>query len=162
MVSQDDTYRNQNGELRPLYVAITRAKSFLSIHTNGNSFDGIHSQGLVVTHDEAPYAAPTDLVEQLTLKDVWLDYFITRQHLYRDLVSGSPLVAKPDGCCNKQGEYILKFSQKYKEKVADLERKGYRLAKACVSFIVYWKKEGTESECKVIVPELTFVARATQ
>lgn len=143
-------------EIRPLYVAITRAKNLLSIHTNGSDFEGIKSEDLVKSFDDADYEQPSELVIQLTLKDVWLDFFTTRQHLYSDLISGTPLLVKPDGCCNNKGEYILKFSQKYKEVVADLGLKGYSIKGAVVSFIIYWKKEETGIEYKVIVPELSF------
>lgn len=147
---------NTDEEIRPLYVAITRAKSLLSIHTNGTDFEGIKTDGLVKSFDDADYDQPSELVIQLTLKDVWLDFFTTRQHLYTNLISGTPLHIKPDGCCNNKGEYILKFSQKYKEVVADLGLKGYSLKEAVINFIIYWKKEETGIEYKVIVPELSF------
>lgn len=143
-------------ELRPLYVAITRAKNFLSIHTNGTEFNEIRCEGLIEAQDNAVYDLPPDLAIQLTLKDIVLDFFITRQHLYTNLIAGNTLVVRPDGCCDNNGNLLLKFSQKCRGAIADFEQKGYVLKKAIVNFIVYWRKEGTDVECKVILPELIF------
>lgn len=102
------------------------------------------------------YHQPSELVIQLSLRDVVLDFFISRQHLYTNLLSGSSMIVKSDGCCDSSGEYLLKFSQRCRETINDFEQKGYRLKSATVNFIVYWKKDGTELECKVIMPELSF------
>jgi len=147
-------------QLRPLYVAITRAKNFLSIHANGDEFEGIDCDGLTKVVDHTDYEAPTELTIQLTLKDVILDVFITRQHLYSNLVSGNLLTVRPDGCVNPKDEYLLRFSQKGRQKIKELDQKGYSLKQAVVNFIVYWKKEGTDTENKVIVPELSFQKRS--
>jgi ATP-dependent DNA helicase RecQ len=32
--------------------------------------------------------------------------------------------------------------------------KGYQLKEAKVNFVVYWRKEGSENEIKIILPEL--------
>lgn len=147
---------NGDEALRPLYVAITRAKGLLSIHTNGDEFDAIQSEGLVRYVNDQEYHQPSELVIQLSLRDVVLDFFISRQHLYTNLLSGSSMIVKSDGCCDSSGEYLLKFSQRCRETINDFEQKGYRLKSATVNFIVYWKKDGTELECKVIMPELSF------
>ncbi|MEX2232326.1 MAG: RecQ family ATP-dependent DNA helicase [Cyclobacteriaceae bacterium] len=156
----DQVPATSDEELRPLYVAITRAKNLLSIHTNRDEFEGIECEGLTKSIDNTPYEPPSQLAMQLTLKDVWLDFCFSRQHLYTDLISGYPLTAKPDGCCDNNGEYVLKFSQRCKETITDFEQKGYELKQAVVNFIVYWKKDGTDVECKVIVPELSFQKRS--
>lgn len=37
-----------------------------------------------------------------------------------------------------------------------MKQKGYRLVSAKVNFIIYWLKEGTNKEIKVILPEVCF------
>jgi ATP-dependent DNA helicase RecQ len=143
-------------EKRALYVAITRAKNGLVIHTNGSEFDGLDADGLRQQIDENIYAPPRQLAVQATLRDVWLDFFITRQSLINDLVSGDAIIAKADGCCNEKGAYVLKFSKAFTETILDKEKKGYRLSHATVGHVIYWKKEGEEEECKVVVPEVEF------
>lgn len=154
MLDQADAKTDE--ERRALYVAITRAKNSLVIHTNGSEFDGLRADGLHRQIDENLYAPPRQLAVQATLRDVWLDFFKTRQSLIRDLVSGDALIARPDGCCNAKGEYLLKFSKAFSEAIFDRERKGYRLSRAAVGCVVYWKKEGEEEEWKVVVPEVYF------
>jgi ATP-dependent DNA helicase RecQ len=58
--------------------------------------------------------------------------------------------------CNGKGEYVLKFSKAFGEAILDKQRKGYRLTHATVGHVIYWKKEGEEEECKVLVPEVFF------
>jgi len=142
-------------EVRPIYVALTRAKNFLSIHTNGMECHGIRSNGLIETEDAMQYSEPSDLTVELTLKDVWLDFFISRQHLYNNLISGSPLAVKNDRCSRTE-EYLLRFSKTYRDTIRDLEQKGYSLKEAKVNFILYWRKEGADVECKIVIPELSF------
>jgi ATP-dependent DNA helicase RecQ len=92
----------------------------------------------------------------LSLKDVWLDYFITRQHLVSQIISGDTLMINGDECTNDKGKSILKFSKQYLKTIESLKQKGFHLIKAKVNFIVYWKKEDTEQETKIILPELYF------
>ena len=144
-----------DADLRQLYVAITRAKKNLSIHTNGGEFDGIRCAGLRRLADHSNYSEPPQLVLHLTLKDVWLDFFMTRQHLYTNLISGSPVFPNSDGCCNNRDQYLLKFSKRFKEKLSEYEGKGYVLTKAVVNFVIFWRKEEEDIEFRVIIPELT-------
>lgn len=141
-------------ELRPIYVALTRARNFLSIHTNGAEFNGMYCDGIIELTDQNVYPSPPELAIQLTLRDVMLDFYINRQQLYAGLVSGDSLIPKKDGCCNQKGDYLLKFSQKFKTQLEAMEASGYKLTEAKVNFILYWKKEGTETECRTILPEL--------
>ncbi|MBL7859253.1 MAG: ATP-dependent helicase [Cyclobacteriaceae bacterium] len=67
---------------RQLYVGMTRAKRNLTIHSNGNYLDNISAENLERIDDKGTYLPPGELAMHLSLKDVWLDYFITRQHLY--------------------------------------------------------------------------------
>ncbi len=73
---------------RQLYVAMTRAKHNLTIHLNGNYLDSITAENLEQIEDREKYLPPTKLAMHLSFKDVWLDYFITRQHLISGLTSG--------------------------------------------------------------------------
>ncbi len=152
----DDARTEKDDDVRALYVAITRAKDNLTIHTNGSQFEGIKVEGLRKEFDNGTYGLPKELVVQLSLRDVVLDYFMYKQHLYRDLVAGTDLQVRPDGCCNQKGEYLLKFSARCKELVAEKGRSGFGLTRAVVNFVVYWQKEGEGPEYRTVVPELYF------
>jgi len=141
---------------RQLYVALTRAKNNLTIHLNGTYLDNITVENLERVEDREEHLPPSELVMNLSLKDVWLDYFITRQHLVSQIISGDTLMINGDECTNDKGKSILKFSKQYLKTIESLKQKGFHLIKAKVNFIFYWKKEDTEQETKIILPELYF------
>jgi ATP-dependent DNA helicase RecQ len=141
---------------RQLYVAMTRAKRNLIIHLNGNYLDNHTAENLERVENREIFLQPDEIAIQLFLKDIWLDYFITRQHLISQLASGESLAINGDECTNSKGQSILKFSKKFLNEIESFKQKGYRLTKANVNFIVYWKKEETAQEFKIILPELIF------
>ncbi len=141
---------------RQLYVAMTRAKRRLTIHLNGNYLDNIPAGNLERIEEKETHLPPSVLAMHLSFKDVWLDYFITRQHLVSQLTSGESLTINGDECTTVQGQSVLKFSRQFLNIIETQKQKGYHLRQAKVNFIVYWKKEDTEREVKIILPELNF------
>jgi ATP-dependent DNA helicase RecQ len=141
---------------RLLYVAITRAKTNFIIHLNSNIFDNITADNLERIENKETHLPPNELAMHLSLKDVWLDYFITRQHLVSQLKSGDNLTIKDDECLDDKGKSVLKFSKQFVGQIESMKEKNYVLKSAKVNFIVYWKKEDTEQEVKIILPELYF------
>lgn len=139
---------------RQLYVAMTRAKQNLNIHLNGNYLDDISCDDLTRRLDKNHYDETDLLILHLTHKDTWLDYYITRQHLISNLKSGDTLSVNNQGCSDDKGNYIVKFSASFKEKLLALENKGYQLQGASINYIVYWQKEDTDIEVKIVLPEL--------
>jgi ATP-dependent DNA helicase RecQ len=142
--------------LRLLYVAMTRAKSNLSIHYNGNYLQDIKTAGLQRLEDNEDYLQPEELVMQLTYRDVWLDFFQSRQAVVSRLQSGDVLVV--DGCCcrNSKGQEILMFSKQFREKIQEMKQQNYVPSTARVRFIVYWQKEDSTGEILIVLPELIF------
>lgn len=152
-----DNFQPQTDDAkRQLYVAMTRAKQNLTIHLNGNYLDNITADNLVRTEDKKTYLPPNQIAMHLSFKDVWLDYFMNRQHLIGEFISGDALKVNGEGCTNVNGESVLKFSKQFLATLADVQRKGYRLKEAKVNFIVYWKKQDQEQEIKIILSELYF------
>ncbi|MFA7445015.1 MAG: RecQ family ATP-dependent DNA helicase [Flavobacteriaceae bacterium] len=139
---------------RQLYVAMTRAKHNLTIHLNGNYLDSITAENLERVENRETYLPPNKMAMHLSLKDVWLDYFIPRQHLISQLTSGDTLIINNDECTNDKGQSVLKFSRQFLNTIETQKKKGYQLKQAKVNFMVYWKKEDTEQEVKIILPEL--------
>ncbi len=93
----------------------------------------------------------------LSLKDVWLDYFINKQNLINELRSGDELILNGDECLTRNGKSVLKFSKHFVKQIDKMKAKNYDLKHAVVNFIVYWTKEDTEQEIKIILPELLIV-----
>jgi ATP-dependent DNA helicase RecQ len=141
---------------RLLYVAMTRAKDNLTIHYNGNYLDSISTDGLERVDDPGVYSQPCQLAIQLTFKDVWLDFFLSCQHLISQLSSGDELTIAVDCCCNSKGQAVLRFSKQFINQIESLKQKNYRPQLAKIRFVVYWRKEESESEIRIILPELYF------
>jgi len=141
---------------RQVYVAMTRAKQNLTIHLNSNILDNIKAENLEYIEDKEIYTPPKELIMHLTHKDVNLGYFEFVQHRIKGIVSGDSLTVREDGCENLSGDLVLKFSKKGIEIIKKHEENGYELKSTKVNFVVYWLKEGTEQEVKIILPELFF------
>lgn len=142
--------------IRQLYVAITRAKRNLTIHYNGNYLDFIKTEGFRIVADSEDYLPPSQLAMQLTFKDVWLDFFLPRQNLILSLNSGDVLAFDGDCCRNSKGLPVLKFSKQLMNQIEAMKLKNYMPKTARIRFIVYWKKENSEQEDSIILPELYF------
>ena len=93
---------------------------------------------------------------QLSFKDVWLDYFLTRQGLISDLDSGDELIPDDDCCRNSKGQIVLRYSKQAAEQIQALKQNNYVPASAKIRFILYWKKEDLDYEIRVLLPELYF------
>lgn len=92
----------------------------------------------------------------LTYKDVWLDYFINKQYAISSLISGDILLFNGNECLNAKGQSVLKFSQQFIRQIENMREKNYELKSGRVNFIVYWQKEQTNQEIKIVLPELYF------
>ena len=90
----------------------------------------------------------------LTHKDVWLSYFENRQNQIHKLMGGDPLIITADGCNDKQGVSILKFSQKFRDELMARQKEGYKIIEANVNHIVYWQDEDEDKEIEIVLPEL--------
>ena len=146
---------------RQLYVAMTRAKQKLSIHLNGTYLRAISVESMEYNYDNNVYAPPDLLIVHLTHKDIWLDFFISKQHLVSNLKSGDVLAVNREGCLDQKGNLIVKFSKAFQEKITSYENKGYQLSGSVVNYVVYWQKKDTDLDIKIILPEITF-SRVTE
>lgn len=141
---------------RQLYVGMTRAKSSLIIHYNGNYLDSIHTEQLLTLDDPNQYTLPDHLVLSLSYRDVWLDFFNYHQTAVSRLNSGDEISFDGEFCRNTKGEPLLKVSKQGARQVESLLHRGYQPRGAKIRFIVYWQKEDSEHEIKIFLPELYF------
>jgi ATP-dependent DNA helicase RecQ len=152
-----ENFRAQtDADKRLLYVAMTRAKQSLTIHLNSKILHGLAAQNLEWIEDLQTYFPPTLLTKQLGLKDIWLDYFTTRQYLVSPLIAGEKLKLTETGCLNSKGQSLLKFSYKFKQEIEEYKTKGYSPNSAKVNFVLYWKKEEDGKEYQIVLPEVVF------
>jgi len=141
---------------RLLYVAMTRAKRNLTIHLNSDFLLRLRAENMEKIGDRQIHSPAMEMAMHPGFRDVWLDYFISRQHLLNKLTSGDTLIVNEEECLNPEGKSVLKFSQQFVKQLAELKDKGYDLKSAKVNFIVHWTKEETGQEVKIILPELSF------
>lgn len=141
---------------RLIYVGMTRARQHLSIHLNAAYLDDIQAENLQKERDKHAYASPSQLVQQLTFRDVWLGFFSRTQSKIAQLQSGDPLTAEGDELLNSDRQPVVKFSKSFIRKKGEMAAKGYKVLEARVNFIVYWKPEDSDREIKILLPELLF------
>jgi len=148
-------------DIRKIYVAITRAKQNLYIHTNTNCFDNIRVDGVHKVFDQYAYDLPDKLTMFVSYHGVFLSGFYKCESVVDTLSCGDTLSID----C-KQGKYVackggkvaINFSTKQLEKIQVLVDKGYTPVKAMVRQIVFWNdKEQGLPNTKVVFPNVLFV-----
>ena len=77
-------------------------------------------------------------------------------------MSGDRLYADANGCRDSAGKTVLKFSNGFKNRLADFRNKGYFIAEAKVNFVVWWKDEDANKEIRIVLPELHLVNHAVK
>jgi len=141
---------------RELYVGMTRAKSNLSIHVNGDYLDGIMVPDMDRVEDEQNYLPAKDILVPLNMKQIYLNHFKGVQWHVDRLVSGELLKVVEGGCLNAKGIRLLQFSRDFAQLVQQLEAKGYKLKTAEVNFILLWLDTESGKDYKIILPNLYF------
>lgn len=153
-------YPNDSDEYkRLLYMAITRAKSRLHIHTNNNALGFIKTEGLTYQRSIAALAPPDELHMALGHDDVHLGYFGYVQHRMKDLQTGDELVEYEEGYGLPSGPVFLKFSKKFAATCGDLQKKGFCIREVKVGFLLYWKGQDMADEIMIVLPEVVFGRR---
>ncbi len=151
-----EQFNDQSEEFkRTLYVAMTRAKNNLTIHCTGSRLEKFRTAETILENDHAEYDEPNIISLQLSHKDIKLGHFSQAQPVTASLKSGDPLTVNEDGCKDKKGQFVIRFSDKFKNTVKDYGRKGYLLWKGSVLYKIYWQGE-EQKEVVIILPEVVF------
>ncbi len=141
-----------DSQWRQLYVACTRAKSFLSLHHNQPALRALSTQADTFEH---PWQgqAPQTLYLSCGLKDIHLGSIKGQQKAIQALIAGTPLSIQ-EMTLHAPG-LRLPFSRRLSQ---DLKTKyvaqGYRLSKAQVRYVVVWYDPQTQKQYRVPLPEL--------
>jgi ATP-dependent DNA helicase RecQ len=142
---------------RQFYVAVTRAKTNLTIHYNGRYLENLITADLTYSKDLTVYPPTSFISCLLTHKDVKLGYFEFVQHRINGLVSGDVLLVTPEGLASGKG-LVVKFSKEFTLAIERWYQKGFKLESARVNFLVYWFNAKGKKEVEIVLPELTFVS----
>jgi len=164
-----EDYNDSSSESRRLlYVASSRAKRTLHIHTNVNFYDAFKGNYIINSTFVGELKEPVQYEMILSHKDVSLSsqkykralnilkHLKTGDELQEDKMvfedSSAPGLKKAN-----QGNLLL-FSKNFnKDKYDPLLRRGYKLFNARVEYIVFWYDKDEAKEYKIALPRLKFI-----
>ncbi|WP_370391079.1 RecQ family ATP-dependent DNA helicase [uncultured Winogradskyella sp.] len=163
-----DNYNYSSPESRRLlYVASSRAKKTLHIHTNVDFYDSIRAEYLVNSVYEGNLSEPQHYEMILGHKDVSLSSqkYPRPLSILRNIKTGDKLQkdemnfgenTAPGLKKSNEGNLLL-FSKKFvEEKYNPMLEKGYELTEARVEYIVFWYDKDDAKEYKIVLPRLKF------
>lgn len=143
--------------MRCYYVAVTRARHYLSVHTAGSAFDGMPAD--LYANCNKVLSVPDEIVLQMSHKDVDLGFFNHYRDEVLSLQGGSPL--KCDSCSLRSfstGHCLARMSAAMQAKLKLWEKKNYHVFAATVRFVVAWKPKNSPKAMKetpVLLIDLT-------
>lgn len=161
VLGQGDLY--DEAYLREVFVGITRAKTRLEIHHGPGAF--MHAQAKAMPYvewstDDRVFPPAEVLQVSLGHKDLYLDYFISKQNWIEQIQSGQALVPRmPDLLLPHANDRLVSVARLSKETQAAINRvlaKGYVLSEASVRVMVYWRKQDTTQDTLILLPDLVF------
>lgn len=152
---------------RLVYVACSRAKDALYIHTNTAFFKGIEVPELQVDNFSDQTFPPSNYELILSHRDVNLSSqkYPRARNIIQRLTTGDKLVRDtmkfgnneaPGLAQNGSGNMLL-FSRDFiKDKLVPFKKRGYHIVGAKVEYLVYWYDREEEKEYKIVLPRLRF------
>jgi len=167
MLVEDYVYASDESR-RLLYVASTRAKKTLHIHTNVSFYDKIQSDYITWSTYTKELSEPMEYEIILRHKHIQLNSLKypeplsilktikTGDQLEKDVkVFGSN---EAPGLGIKSKGNLLLFSKSFiAEHYKPMLKKGYEINDAKAEYIVYWYNKNDAKEYKIVLPKLTFV-----
>ncbi len=164
-----DRYDYSSAESRRLlYVASSRAKRTLHIHTNIYFYDNILSDYISRIQYQGVLEKPTYYEMILGHKDIKLNslqyrfsmkavqWVKTGDKLQKDELVFEDSTAIGLKTPDQEGNLLL-FSRKFmEEKYKPMAENAYRLTEASVEYIVYWYDRDKNKEFKIVLPRLRF------
>lgn len=143
---------------RVVYVALTRAKQRLHIHTRLPLFRSWSLPGLTHHRHEQTYPAPSTLWFSCSMKEVYLGFFERPevQQGIRKLHAGTELQVLSQAAGQfglEEGKPLVTLSRKGVQRMEKMLADGYRIQKVKVDYLVRWrsKNEGAKKVTVVLV-----------
>ncbi|GAL00786.1 ATP-dependent DNA helicase RecQ [Nonlabens ulvanivorans] len=157
---------------RLLYVASSRAKKTLHIHSNVQFYDAISAEYISKLEYSGKLKPPKQYDMILSHKDVSLSSqkYPNAIRILQNIKTGGELLKEDEmdfgtnkvpglkSTCN--GNLML-FSKKFIEnKYNPILKHGYKLASARVEYVVFWYNKDDDKQYKIVLPRLTFQKEA--
>ncbi|MCM5664010.1 RecQ family ATP-dependent DNA helicase [Galbibacter mesophilus] len=166
MLLEDYDYHSDESR-RLLYVASTRAKKTLHIHTNVDFYDNIRLRGINQSQFHGDLKEPLKFEMILGHKDVQLgsQKYPVPLSILRTIKTGDTLGKyskffgeneAPGLGIKAQGNLLL-FSKSFlTEKYEPFRKKGFDIKYATAEYIVFWYDKNDNKEYKIVLPRVIF------
>jgi len=152
---------------RLVYVACSRAKDGLYIHTNTAFFKGVEVPELQLDNFSDQTFPPSNYELILSHRDVNLNSqkYPRARNIIQRLTTGDKLVRdtmkfgdnEAPGLAHNGSGNMLLFSRDFiKDKLLPFKKRGYHISGAKVEYLVYWYDREEEKEYKIVLPRLRF------
>ena len=122
---------------RAVYVGLTRARHNLYIYKDISLLDSQPS-----------------IVISLSMHDVWLDYFRDKKEQVLGLRSGDKLGYDNGYLLSPRGDKIASVSTKMRDRIYEMENKGYLVSEAEASFVLAWRPREEPNEVAVCLANM--------
>lgn len=158
-------------EKRAIYVGLTRARHTLSVHSNVDLSHYMNLMSADFMVDPNTYAEPSEVLMQLSHKDVVLSMFKGKTSIIETLHTGQEIIINDvyaEISLSHRTVKILKFAEAFRGKMSQLLEKGYQPHKASIRHIVYWRNEEIEDgitkliETPIVLPEILFTKQGAK
>lgn len=143
---------------RSLYVALTRAKDALTVHTTGDFLRHFETEGVERLRDEKDYPEPRKILLRTGLKDVWLDAVKdVKLRILSEITAGDELRVVRGGrtAFYAGGLCSAKASVKFDQMLAEKRKAGFEIESATVWAIVRRDVPDADRSDAVVLPVLT-------
>ena len=155
----DEDKIDSDDEKRLLYVGMTRAKKYLSIHTRLNCFNYFGIDNYTLKNDYNDYDLPNSLTYIFNHTMINLGYFEFTQHSIEGINIDDMMNISESDKLTFKNRKILKFSKKGTKIIEKLYSQGYEIVYAKVRFKLYWYNKAKEEQLIIVLPELEFEKR---
>ena len=139
---------------RQLYVAVTRAKDNLSIHTNSAWIDSYLVNRTEYSLDRKEYPPLSEMTLMLSLRDIWLDDCARNQQAICRLCAGDELAVQNDMLLESGRNVAVRFSRKFKDRYCQLKSLGFVMYRSEVNFLIWWKGQDKPDEILIPLPKI--------
>lgn len=152
----DNNIQIKYEDIRAIYVGMTRAKNYLSIHTNNEIFKNIHIKDIEYKEEKNEYPIPNTLEIICTLKDVNLGSYDSLNFDLTQILPGTPIILHDDKfLLYKQHNKLHKvgtLSTSCTKQIQELKKENYQIVKSCVDNLIYWYDRENRKEVLVMTP----------
>ena len=140
---------------REFYVGVTRAKSFLSIHSKMD-FRNIKLNNFKKIYNNNQYEESHYLEVNLNHRDLHLGVSKTYEKNLKNINCGCNMKVTKNHYLKINNDLVGRLSKKGTEKFTNILEKGYKLKTMILNKLVYWYDIEEKEEYLIVLPKIIF------